>query len=464
MKTSSKLSLLPISLVTALAALMPLPAAAKPVAVNVVLNADITPAILQSLRTFGSVGTQLPQIRGLTMMVESAKLPALRRLASVAAAELDGAGMAAPIEAVDVPDFTGGSSMWDHDAINVTDFGVGRTETYTGEGVYVAVLDTGLVQNWPSYFPADRIATEYGVNFLGADQGRITTQPGMWQRDVNTHGTHVTSTILGFAHHTETETRYINGVAPRAKVIPVKVLHQNGGATWSMISRGIVYTADLKAGPLAGHPVVINMSLGGNPGDPLSPLLKAAMDYALAKGVVIVAAAGNSGDQGMGFPGAYAPVISAAASALTDNNYPSANSGWWFNTDVSDPLHMEEFYIAPWSSRALPGQDLDVTAPGRWIFGPWEDQHGHIQYELISGTSMASPHVAGIVALMLQKNPTLTAPQVEAILEASAVPMAADTRQYLNAAGVLEETTWGANATGAGLTLADAALALTPAP
>ena len=90
--------------------------------------------------------------------------------------------------------------------------------------------------------------------------GNVSEQPNKWEHDQNSHGTHVTSTILGY----NLSGTPVNGVAPMATVIPVKVLNQNGSGWSSVIARGITYVADLKAGPLAGSPVVINMSLGGS--------------------------------------------------------------------------------------------------------------------------------------------------------------------------------------------------------
>ena len=75
-----------------------------------------------------------------------------------------------------------------------------------------------------------------------------------------------------------------------ATVIPVKVLNQNGSGWSSMVAAGIEYVGDLKAGPLAGYPVVINMSLGG---PELDAVEQAAIDYAISQGVIIVASAGN---------------------------------------------------------------------------------------------------------------------------------------------------------------------------
>jgi len=159
----------------------------------------------------------------------------------------------------------------------------------------VAVLDTGLLDSWRKYFPQERIAEEYGKSFGGGggEVGNVSEQPNKWEHDQDSHGTHVTSTIIGY----NLRGNPINGVAPMATIIPVKVLNQTGSGWSSVIAKGITYVADLKKGPLAGHPVVINMSLGGSV---LDAVEKAAIDYAISKGVIIVASAGNSGERGLG--------------------------------------------------------------------------------------------------------------------------------------------------------------------
>ncbi|MDP2997472.1 MAG: S8 family serine peptidase [Bryobacterales bacterium] len=349
-------------------------------------------------------------------------------------------------------------NAWNLDAINVTDFEKGRPiRLQTGAGVYVAVLDTGLLNSWRQYFPAERIATQYAKSFGGGggENGNIVELPDKWERDQNSHGTHVTSTILGYNFRGT----LVNGVAPLATVIPVKVLNQNGSGWSSVIARGITYVADLKAGSLAGSPVVINMSLGG-PG--LDAVEKAAIDYAIDRGVIIVASAGNAGTAGMGYPGAYAPVISVAASGWVGELSPAGSRTWWWDQNVPDPASAAAFYITDFSSRALPGQDLDVAAPGSWIVGPYQTNSGQLSYHFLGGTSMASPHVAGIVALMLDKNPSLTAAEAEGYLTSSAIPLPPDCRDVKNPDGTTTHYCWFADATGAGLVTANAALALTP--
>jgi subtilisin family serine protease len=232
----------------------------------------------------------------------------------------------------------------------------------------------------------------------------------------------------------------------------VKVLNQNGSGWSSVVAMGISYVTELKKGPLADYPVIINMSLGG---PQLDALEKVAIDKAIEAGVIIVAAAGNEGTEGMGYPGAYQPVISVAASGWTGE---WSESGWWRISDVPDPTKAEDFYITDFSSRALPGQDLDVAAPGSWIVGPYQENSGNINYYYLGGTSMASPHVAGVVALMAQKCPKLTASQAESILESTAIPMPAGSREITDISGLRITVTWGSDATGSGLI--NAALAL----
>jgi subtilisin family serine protease len=429
----------------------------KMIGVNVVLKAAITKAALAELGRLGRVRDQIPELNAVTLQARSSELESIRALSIVASANPDAERTGAPVDTVAATDFMDGLSTWNLDAVNVTDFGFdNRQVAYDGTDVYVAVLDTGLLDSWRQYFPQERIAEEYGISFGGGggDVGNVSTQPNKWQHDQNSHGTHVTSTILGYSLYGTP----VNGVAPMATVIPVKVLNQNGSGWSSVIARGIMYVAELKEGPLADHPVVINMSLGG---PVLDPLEEAAIDYAISKGVIIVASAGNGGEAGMGYPGAYAPVISVAASGFIGEWYPPAEGAWWYLMNPSEPTTPGQYYIADFSGRELPGQDLDVAAPGSWVVGPYQVNSGQISYYFLGGTSMASPHVAGIVALMAQKNPALTAMEAEAILEGSAIPMPPGTRTIYNPDGSTAAVSWGADATGSGLATADAALANT---
>lgn len=428
---------------------------------NVMLKTKPTAAILAQLGAYGTVRDVVPQIHAVTLKTTVGQLPVIRRLPYVLSANPDAARRGSPIDTVDATNFANGISTWNLDAVNVTNLQAsGRTTSYDGSGVYVAVLDTGLLDSWRQYLPQQRIATQFATGFSGGggNNGNVSQPPNQWEHDQNSHGTHVVSTILGYSLFGTP----VNGVAPRATVIPVKVLNQSGFGWSSVIARGILYVADLKtSGATGGSPVVINMSLGG---PSLDPMEAAAIDYAERQGVVVVAAAGNEGAAGMGYPGAYPPVISAAATGWRGQWRAGADgnpNNWWYADNVPDPTNPANFYIADFSSRQLAGQDLDVAAPGSWVVGPYQTQSGKLSYFYLSGTSMATPHVSGIAALMLQKQPLLRPDEVETILEASAVHMAPGCATVAVPAGN-ETTCWGANATGHGITTASAALAATP--
>jgi subtilisin family serine protease len=420
------------------------------IGVNVVLNRPITPSILKELNTFGKVKKVFSEINSLSMLASSESLVQLNALSFVKSAGPDTERNGSPVDQIAGTDFSGGLSTWNLDAVNVTDAGVGRTLVQDGSGVYVAVLDTGLPDSWRKYFPEERIAANYAKSFGGGggEVGNVSEQPNKWEHDQNGHGGHVTSAIIGY----QIENMKINGTAPMAKIIPVKVLNQVGWGWGSVIAEGIIYVGNLKAGPLANSPVIINMSLGGSI---LDAVEAAAVDYAISKGVIIVASAGNSGTFGMGYPGGYSPVLSVACLGWM-GQFTTPFAGLFGN--VPDPSNVDDYFILPFSSREKPGQDLDVSAPGLWTLGPYQINSGNtLSWYFLSGTSMSSPHVAGIVALMAQKKPSLTAPEAEHIVESTALPIGAGSKMH--PAGF--PITWGIDAPGHGLIMANAALAAT---
>ena len=271
----------------------------------------------------------------------------------------------------------GGYGTWDSDLINV------EAVTQTGAGVYVAVLDTGLVPHWRDYFPEARIATELGAGFhqpvtfkaknqdpcgLEAEVGQLRSSTWVGSRD-STHGTHVASTILGYFYRANYDALagfplppiMVRGIAPDVTVIPVKVLSDyrvpalpkcGGGqpsfsavfGTSAMVAAGIRYVTSLKQ---AGYsPMVINMSLGGPAFEMLEE--QAAIDEAIAAGVIVVASAGNDGEYGMGYPGAYAPVISVGSAGWVGEWLdPGADvyyRMWWLKY-VAAPMHLQSAVI-----------------------------------------------------------------------------------------------------------------------
>jgi subtilisin family serine protease len=291
----------------------------------------------------------------------------------------------------------------------------------------------------------------------------------------------VASVILGFRYLWAEPAlpEFFNGVAPKATIIPINVFNNRDFHWGSVIAHAIVYVTELKtSGALGNAPLVINLSNGG----PEVDLLElAAIDYAIAHGIVVVACAGNEAEAGMRFPGRYAPVISAAATAWVGTFQPKgSNLIDWIQNDIPE-ADATEHLIATFSAWELPGQDLDVAAPGAAVPVPGAHAaNGQIDYDFVAGTSFASPHVAGIAALMLQKNPSLTASQIESILENTAMAIPSSCRDVLipavgpgnppswsdlsNVALLDVNICWEANVTGAGLVQADAALAATPLP
>lgn len=434
------------------------------VAVNIVLKNRITSSDLIVLSEFGEVTSKIESINALTMRTSYGEIKKILDLGIVASLNEDAQREAIPLETLGNPvelSMATPRGTWDLDMINVTN-GTGASATrevsQTGAGTYIAVIDTGLLKTWRNYFNTDNIAVEYGAAFGGGggERGTVSRQPNKWELDQDSHGTHVTSTILGYKYIARDNTRFqVNGVAPDAKIIPVKSLNQNGSGWSSVVAAGITYVADLKKGPLANYPVVINMSLGG---PSLDGVEKAAIDYAISQGVVVVASAGNSGIKGMGYPGAYAPVISVAASGWTNEwlGYPSDRS-WWYDFDVAEN-GTTDAYITTFSSREKTNQQLDVAAPGSWILGPYQT-NGQLSWYFLGGTSMASPHVAGVAALMLQKNKNLSQLAVESILKSTAMPFTAYSASILSPRTLaFSNVTWGTDATGSGLINAKAAV------
>ncbi|TKC16793.1 S8 family peptidase [Robertmurraya kyonggiensis] len=227
-------------------------------------------------------------------------------------------------------------------------------EANEGDGIVVAILDTGIDYNHPDL--KDAVIEVKNFTDEGAEDDVM---------DGNGHGTHVAGTIAA-----RREGYGLVGVAPKAKLLILKVLDSQGSGSYESIIQAMNYAADWR-GPNGEKVRAVNMSLGG-PED--VPELHEAVKRLVDSEIPVIVAAGNEGDDRentfeYSYPGSYNEVIEVAASTLTNEVAPFSNSN----------------------------NEIDVLAPGVDIVSTWVDG----QYAKLSGTSMATPHVVGAVALLI---------------------------------------------------------------
>lgn len=236
----------------------------------------------------------------------------------------------------------------------------------------VAIVDTGVQANHPDL--AGKVVGGYDfANNDGDpsdDHGHGTHCAGIAAAHVN-NGTGIAG-ISGWASTGSLSDTY-------TRVLPVKVLSASGSGYTSAVADGIVYAADQGA-------TVISLSLGGGS----SYTLQNAVNYAYSKGCVLVAAAGNDGSSGMAYPGGYPNVLSVASTDENDTLSGFSNYGSWVKV-------------------AAPGERIASTMPGS-------------SYAYMSGTSMATPLVAGQAALIRAHNPALSNAEVEAAIVGTTDP------------------------------------------
>lgn len=296
--------------------------------------------------------------------------------------------------------------QWHYPAINLPqawDITTGMSDP----DVVVAVIDTGIRDDHPDF--TGQFVPGAGYDLISdpaiADDGDgIDPDPhdpgdGSGSRPSSWHGTHVAGTV---AARTNDGDRTVAGVAWNAKLMNLRALGVGGGTTYD-VNQAIYYAAGLEndSPTTADTPAdVINMSLGGStPTDSQREAVRAAR----AEGAIIVAAAGNAGTSELQYPASYDGVISVSAVDINRDFAPYSS----FGTEIDV---------------AAPGGDTgaDVNGDGNpdgILSTLWDEGGDRPTYGFYQGTSMAAPHVAGVIALMKAVNPALTPDDIDRLLQ-----------------------------------------------
>jgi aqualysin 1 len=339
------------------------------------MNAAMSRISLQNTKS--RVDVQFDIIPAFSARLAADDLDAIRRNPDVAYVEMDQIMTATATKPA-----AGELDIDRHDHCSIVDDNVFNDNGCNGSGVLVYIVDTGIRATHTDF--GTRVNT--GRGFTAIADGRGTT-------DCNGHGSHVASTSAGNAF----------GMANGATLVPVRVLGCTGSGSNTGVINGVNHVAN-NCG--ATERCVANMSLGGG----VSAALDSAVANAVSRGVPFAVAAGNNNQDAINFSPAREPSA-LTVGALSDSGYPgTTNSGSVTRASFSNF-----------------GSRVDIWASGLNVLGA--DDNSNTATQTISGTSMASPHVAGAVAQMLSCTGRISPAQVEANLNAKSVTGAISNEQ-----------------------------------
>lgn len=436
-------------------------------------NVDLTPEVVDAIAQQSvSVSYVWPEIRAMAIVTSSGKVSELQAhpLVQLVEPDVEGSAIGSPPtegtnpETVLVPMGTTAITTWNQDMANTS----GSAET--GSGVTVVVLDSGLPQNWEEFLPENSVDLTHAAGFGAEGWGdfhneQVAVRGVGGHIGLFPHGLAVSSVIAGFP----SEFGLIGGSAPGARLLPIRVLNQFNSGWFSWFTAAMLYIADLKASGAVPGPLVVNFSIQAQGS---SLVFTDALNYAISQGVLFVTIAGNFHPFAtVSFPGRLPQSITAAATGwVREGQAPQP----WFFGDVPEG-DGSEAYIAPFSGRepgTVPaGSLIDVAAPGsfvfgEWLYGPGFSEGRQVAFDAVDnfifGTSFAAPHVAGIVARMLEKNPGLTQAEAEVALRSTALAIPDSPAPFATALSFVPP--WDGRATGAGLAQGAEAVAATPLP
>jgi type VII secretion-associated serine protease mycosin len=265
-----------------------------------------------------------------------------------------------------------GDPLWSDPQWGLTKIGMPQVWGLNGgsPAMTVAVIDTGVDPAHPDLAGAVVPGTSVLPNSTGPD-------------DDHGHGTHVAGIIAASV----ADRTGVSGVAPNCRIMPVKVLNGEGKGDTGDIVAGLIWAVNHGAR-------VVNMSLGGAGG---SRALASAIEYARSKDVLVVAAMGNEGANSQEYPAGYPGVMAVGATDRDDAVADFSNHGTWISV-------------------AAPGVDILSTLP-RLPVGVTRLEGKDTIQDVMDGTSMAAPFVAGLAALVRSANPTMTAPEAKSRIE-----------------------------------------------